>query len=323
MVDLTLVVLDGAYPTGVAVSLDMLRAAAALAPRLGVSAPTWRVRSVAGGTVTLQGGLAVATERLDVRSRQDSSTWVVPGLGTVSARAVTDRLEREDAGAVATAMARHVERGGRIAASCSAVFLLQPTGMLAGKRVTTTWWLAPLLQQLEPACEVDADRMVCADGDLVTAGAAFAQTDLMLHLLRELCGPRVTDAVSRSLLIDARQAQAPYVVPEVLANGDELVSQVVALLEEALPEPPSVAALAVGLGISERTLARKITAATGRSTLALVQSVKLRRARSLLETSSMTVDQIAGAVGYQDATALRRAMKKGIGANPSQYRSRQ
>ncbi len=34
----------------------------------------------------------------------------------------------------------------------------------------------------------------------------------------------------------------------------------------------------------------------------------------------MTVEQVASAVGYQDATALRRLMKKMAGANPSRYR---
>ena len=73
--------------------------------------------------------------------------------------------------------------------------------------------------------------------------------------------------------------------------------------------------------MSERTLARHVMKATGKSTQALLQGVRLRRARALLESSRMTVDQVAGAVGYQDATALRRLMKKVAGANPSRYRN--
>ncbi|MFL6157704.1 MAG: GlxA family transcriptional regulator [Marmoricola sp.] len=321
MTDLTVVVLRGAYPTSVAVTVDVLRAAAELAPRLGLVAPTWKVCSVDGGPLELQGGLTVATTRLPARPRTCTSTWVLPGLGTVTADAVQARLEEPDAVAVGTALARHARGGGQVAASCAAVFLLQPTGLLAGRRATTTWWLAPLLARWEPACTVDADLMVCADGDLVTAGAAFAQTDLMLHLLRTRYGARLTDAVARSLLIDGRQAQAPYVVPEVLANGDELVTRIVARIESALPDPPSVAALAAELAMSERTLARHVTRSTGRSTHALVRSVRMRRARSLLAGTRMTVEQVAVAVGYSDATALRRAMKQSVGAGPSSYRA--
>ncbi|MGC4051696.1 MAG: helix-turn-helix domain-containing protein [Paludibaculum sp.] len=209
---------------------------------------------------------------------------------------------------------------GRWAASCSSVFLLQRAGLLAGRRATTTWWLAPALARLEPSCTVDADRMVCADGPVISA-SAVAQTDLMLHLLRARCGSALADAVSRVLLIEGRQAQSPFVVPEVLANGDQLVSRLVARIEGALPATPSVTELAGVFCMSERTLARRVRRATGQSTMALVQSVRLRRARALLASSRMTVEQVAAAVGYQDATALRRLMRKVAGANPSRFRN--
>ena len=56
------------------------------------------------------------------------------------------------------------------------------------------------------------------------------------------------------------------------------------------------------------------------STQALINSVKLQRARKLLQGSRMTVDRVADAVGYQDASALRRLMTKVAGVNPGRYR---
>ena len=56
------------------------------------------------------------------------------------------------------------------------------------------------------------------------------------------------------------------------------------------------------------------------STQALINSVKLQRARKLLQGSRMTVDRVADAVGYQDASALRRLMTKVAGVNPGWYR---
>lgn len=321
MIDFTVLVPQGAYASSVALTRDMLATAAAMAPRARVPAPRWRVCSLAGGSVALQGGLSIQTTRLPARSRDDRSTWVIPGLGTDTPELVGERLAREDVPQLIAALRRHAAAGGAVAASCSSVFLLRAAGLLEGRRATTTWWLAPMLQQLEPGCAVDADRMVCADGPVTTAGAAFAQTDLMLHLLRQHCGAALADAVARALLIDGRQAQAPYIVPELLASGDDLVARLAARIEKALPEPPGVAELARAFCMSERTLSRHVHRATGKSTLALVQSVRLRRARKLLENSRMSVDQVAAAVGYQDATALRRLMKKIAGANPSRYRS--
>lgn len=163
--------------------------------------------------------------------------------------------------------------------------------------------------------------MVIEDGAIITAGAAMAQTDLMLHLLRTRFGIGIADAVTRVLLIDARQAQAPFVVPGMMSMGNELIAQITAHVESMLPRMPTVEELAAKFCISERTLARHVKAATGRGPLALLQSVRLNKARALLENSRLSVNEVAARVGYGDATALRRLMRKTTGATPRQFRS--
>lgn len=321
MTDFTILVLSGAYATSVAATLDILHAASFLAPRLKVGRPTWRVLSPSGSRVPLSGGMHIGAEALPRRFRPDAATWIVPGLGFGNVDAVATRLASADARRAIQAIAAHAARRGHVAASCSGVFLLQAAGLLARRRVTTSWWLAPELRRLEPHCIVDSDRMVCADGPLSTAGAAFAQTDLMLHLLRVQFGVALADAVGRVLLIDGRQAQASFVVPTMLSNGNELIARLVARIESALPRPPSVEALANEFAMSQRTLSRHVREATGRSTMALVQSVRLNRARMLIESSRMTIARVAEQVGYEDSTALRRLTRKVAGINPSRYRA--
>jgi len=321
MRDFTIIVLPGSYASSVAVTLDILAAAARLAPRAKTPCPTWRVLSPDGPGVALSGGLRLDAAAMPARARDDASTWIVPGLGTENPTAIADRLAGDDARRAIAALRRHAERGGRVAASCSAVFLLQAAGLLAGRRATTSWWLAPELRRLAPDCLVDADRMVCEDGPIATAGAALAQSDLMLHLLRTRLGVALADAVGKVLLIDGRQAQAPFVLPAMMANGSELVRRLTQRVEAALPNPPSVAQLAEELAMSPRTLARHVRAATGRGPLALVQGVRLNRARHLIEASRLTIAQVAERVGYEDATALRRLMRKAAGAAPSRFRA--
>jgi transcriptional regulator GlxA family with amidase domain len=201
------------------------------------------------------------------------------------------------------------------------VLLLQAAGVLPGKTVTISWWLASHLRSTQPDCTVDAHRMVVVDGNIITAGAALAHTDLMLQLLRMHCGAALADVVSRVLVIDCRAAQAQYVIPSALASGNALVAQLSATIEAALPKVPSVRDLAQQMCISERTLARHVVAATGLPPLALVQHVRLARARALLEKSRLSVEQVAEKVGYSDATALRRMMKKSMNATPRQLRT--
>jgi len=321
MIDFRVLVLEGAMASGVAMTADILSTAAALAASLDAPTPSWSICSVSGGPVRLQNGFVVDTVRL-LRSRSpQGSVIVVPGLAVPRIAALLQRLERDDCADAARLLSAHCKGGGSLAASCSAVFLLNLAGVLSGRRVTTSWWLGPSLAQLSPDCIVDSHRMVSADGPIVTAGAAFAQSDLMLYLVAQRFGPGLAEAVAQRLLLDKRHAQSNFAVPEVLASGHALVAQLTRRLESSLPNVPAISQLAAELCVSERTLSRHVRIATGNSTKGLVQSVKLRRARKLLQNSRMTVEQVAAAVGYSDATALRRLMLKASGATPGRFRS--
>lgn len=320
MYDFTLLILPGAFPSSVALSLDVLAAAAAMAPRVGAPIPRWRVYVLGGTSADLSHGLSIKAMQLPKSIRSDGSIWVIPGLGLESTAAISKRLSEPDAKRAIEVLRLQARSGNVVAASCSAVFLLQAADLLGNKKVTTSWWLASQLQRMEPRCMVDANRMVISDGPVVTAGAALAQTDLMLHLLRARFGTNLADAVSRVLLIDRRQSQAPFVVPAMLAAGNELIAKLTARIDAALPNPPSVADLAREFCVSHRTLSRHVRSATGRSPIDLVQSVRINKARALLESSRLTVEQVAERVGYSDSTALRRLIRKTFGATPHQLR---
>jgi transcriptional regulator GlxA family with amidase domain len=316
----TILVLKGAFSSSVALTVDILASAALISGSLQAARPQWRLVSADGGLISLSSGMQISTTKITRRDTQGDSIWIIPGLAINSPSVINTRLLERDALILAKSINTHVKRGGSIAASCSAVFLLQLAGVLAGKTVTTTWWLASHLRRTLTNGTVDAQRMVIADGSIVTAGAALAHTDLMMYLIRKHLGSPLADAVSRVLLLDERMAQAQYVIPAVLAHGDELVTKLSAFVENSLPNVPNIRQLAREACMSERTLARHVVAATGLPPLALVQHVRLAKARTLLEASRLSVDKIAELVGYSDATALRRLMKKALGATPSRLR---
>ncbi|PTU30202.1 GlxA family transcriptional regulator [Stenotrophobium rhamnosiphilum] len=321
MNDFTILLVPGAFASSVSATLDLLAAAVTMAPSVGAATPKWKVLSLCEeGPTPLSNGMFIDAKPLPGRVKGDNSIWVIPGLATRSPRAVDLRLEQADAQRGIAALKTHARAGGTVAASCSGVFLLQAAGLLKNRKVTTTWWLASHLQKVEPECVVDANRLVISDGTVWTAGAAFAQTDLMLRLIQARFGNALAEAVSRVLVIDGREAQAPFIVPAMLANGNELIANLSQQIEKSLPNALSVKEMAEKLCISEKTLARRIKAATGKNPSELIQFVRLKRARRLLETTSMSVDQVAEKVGYSDSTALRRLMRKVFNATPRQFR---
>ncbi|MED5621093.1 GlxA family transcriptional regulator [Ideonella sp. BN130291] len=310
----------GAHATSVAATLDILDAARHMASRLGQPGPRWTVVSATGGSVPLSNGLSITTQPLPRRLPPGRPTWVVPGLGMTGGRQAAALLAEPGTQAAIGWLQRAAAQGSTIAASCSGVLVLAHAGLLQGRRATISWWLAALLRRMAPACQVDEMRMVIEDGPVITAGAAFAQIDLMLWLLRRQFGQGLSEAVARVLLIDGRQLQSPYIDQTMVNAGHQLLARIEARVRATLPQAPTVQALADALAMSPRTLSRQVRLATGRSPLALIQSVRLACARALLEGSGLSVEEVAHRVGYGDATALRRLMKKSYGATPRQMR---
>ena len=326
MHDFTILVLQGAYASSVSITLDMLAAAQSLSSQLNSPAPRWRLLIVGATKANLSNGLAITGEQLKAiaaRSDRDKSIWIVPGLGLSSPDVLHKFLTTPDAVQAANALSLHAKSGGAVAASCSAVFLLQSAGLLVNKNVTTTWWLASELQRIAPTCKLVTKNLVVQDGNVTTAGAALAHCDLMLFLIRQKFGAQMAEAIARTLLIDTRHAQSHFILPSMMRVNDPMLLKITEHLESVLPNTPPMRAIAQHFAMSERSFARRVVTATGQSPITLLQSIRLNRARFLLEQGDLSVDEVAWKVGYSDSTALRRMMRKMTGMTPRNFRGGQ
>ncbi len=92
------------------------------------------------------------------------------------------------------------------------------------------------------------------------------------------------------------------------------------VIETSHPFPPKLARVAGTLFVSERTLKRRLQEEEA-SFQQLVDRVRLERARDLLRNTTMTLSQIADAMGYADAANFTRAFKRWTDTSPSQYRN--
>ncbi len=100
----------------------------------------------------------------------------------------------------------------------------------------------------------------------------------------------------------------------------EIIASVERVLRQRLDAPVSVAMLARELGMSERTLRRRL-ADSGVSFQSLLDGQRKNRALELLSNPQTTVEQIAYAVGFTDAHNFRRAFRRWTGKTPGAVRS--
>ncbi|HYH06213.1 MAG TPA: helix-turn-helix domain-containing protein [Thermoanaerobaculia bacterium] len=323
MEQVLILALDGVMDSSLAITLDTFRAARAFRERARTRRDVqWHVaghrKTVrTGGGLRLEAGFTFR-EVLDGAVRAE---WViVPGLGLTNEAAIATRLRQKDALA-AMELLRERRMTKRIAASCSAVFLLAEAGVLAGRAATTTWWLAQTFRERYSDVRLDESRMLVRDGACLTAGSAFAQLDLALAVVTATMGPEIAHLCSRYMLIDRRASQARYMIPSHVRHVDETVIAAERWIDANLSDPITITGLASAVAVSPKTLSRRIVAATGLSPVRFLQRRRVMEAVHLIETTTMTVEAVAEKVGYQDATALRKIIKRELGTTPSTLRA--
>ncbi len=100
---------------------------------------------------------------------------------------------------------------------------------------------------------------------------------------------------------------------------DDLIESVANRLRYGQHEPPSQGQMASQVNVSERTLRRRL-AQRETSFRALRDDTRLERARDLLAHTTMTIAEVAQALGYADARSFRRAFKRWTGQLPTALR---
>ncbi|KRB49142.1 AraC family transcriptional regulator [Rhizobium sp. Root708] len=82
---------------------------------------------------------------------------------------------------------------------------------------------------------------------------------------------------------------------------------------------PELSQVAQDLGMSERTLQRRITE-EGKTFRELLAEARQERGRQLLSNPSTDIDEVAFLLGYQDRSSFYRAFRDREGLTPSQWR---
>jgi len=295
---------DGCFASAVASMIDIIQTAEAIRPQIDSSiAPIAVQVAAARRSVTSTAGMAISASRT-LSELADLDVIVVPALGTITGPATESALASPAGQRIVRALQTIDPDQARLAAACTGVFTLAETGLLVGRRVTTTWFLAAPFRTRYPAVAIDLDNMVVADGPFLTAGAAFAHIDLALTILRSV-SVDLAQHVARLLLIDERPSQAAFVMYDHLDHNDPTVLAFERYIRQHLDQPMDIARAARAIGTSRRSLERRTHQTLGLSPLDIVRKLRLERADHLRRTTDLTTDQIATRVGYVTADTLR------------------
>ncbi|MFI9341431.1 GlxA family transcriptional regulator [Streptomyces sp. NPDC052773] len=246
-----------------------------------------------------------------------ADTVIVPAsyeLGPVHEEGV---LTEELAAALA-----HIRPGTRLASICTGVYVLAAAGYLDGRPATTHWADAERLQRMFPKVKVDADVLFIDDGDVLTSAGVAAGIDLCLHIVRRDHGTAVANDVARRTVVPPHRdgGQAQYIQRPVPDPQQATTTTARAWALGRLHEPIQLRDMAEQEAMSVRTFTRRFREETGVSPGQWLTQQRVERARYLLESTDLSVDQVARDAGFGTAQSMRQHLQAALGVTPTAYR---
>ncbi|MDP3868322.1 transcriptional regulator FtrA [Phenylobacterium sp.] len=283
-------------------------------PEVGPDWYSFATAAVEPGPITAMGGL---------RFEASGGLEVLKGAGTVVVPGWKGADVQPSAELVAALRAAYAG-GARLVTICSGVFVLAAAGLLDGRRATTHWRYAETLRQRYPRIEVDPNVLYVDEGQILTSAGSAAGLDLCLHLVRRDFGARIANQVARRLVIAPHRdgGQAQFIERPLAPSAGGRLSQLIAELQEEPQGSPSIQQLAARAAMSERTFIRRFRETTGMAPGAWLVAVRVDRARDLLETTDLSIEQVAAESGFGAATTLRHHFRSRLGLSPAAYRDR-
>ncbi|MFY8106895.1 MAG: GlxA family transcriptional regulator [Elstera sp.] len=279
--------------------------------------------SVAGGAVPTSCGLSLGPTLPLTALPEVIDTLLIVGGNPGVELALAD-------GVLPAWVRRHAPACRRVASVCTGAFLLAETGLMAGRRMTTHWHSCTALADCYPDIQVEPDAIYVSDPPFYSSAGITAAIDLALALVESDLGQPIALAVARELVLYLRRPGGQSQFSSLLATQARAAEQTVDgklgdLLTWIAAHPAEdlrVPALAARVGLSERSFMRHFTARTGQTPARYVETLRLERARLLLETTHHPIAAVGAAAGFGSVDSLTRALRRTLGITPDLYRAR-
>jgi len=137
-------------------------------------------------------------------------------------------------------------------------------------------------------------------------------------------GSRIANSVARRLVMAPHRhgGQAQYVVAPVPEQFSSRIAEVMDWARRGLARPLSIRVLADRAAMSERTLLRRFQDGVGMTPGAWLERERVVRAQEILESTTLTLGEVAQQCGYRSLETFRVAFKRQLGIPPAAYRQR-
>jgi transcriptional regulator GlxA family with amidase domain len=223
---------------------------------------------------------------------------------------------------VLAALKRLAERRVPLGGLCTGGYALAKAGLLDKYRATIHWENLSALREEFPRIHL-SDQLFTIDRDRFTCSGGVAPLDLMLHLVEEKLGARISQLISEQFIVDRiRSDRDRQYVPlrAQLGVSHESLIKIAQLMEDNIERPLSLDEIAAATALSRRQIERLFKRHLNCVPKRYYLQMRLRRARELLLQTSMPIIDITTACGFQSPPHFSRCYRAQFGCPPSAER---
>lgn len=271
----------------------------------------WQVLTEDGRPMACSNGLQVVADGSWTGTQPEGMIFVCSGVepeGKASA-ALADWL-------------RGLWRRGRVVGGlCTGAYALARAGILKGRRFTLHWENIEGFSESYPDLE-PARQVFTVEDRVMTCAGGVAAADLMLKIIHDRFGAKLSQEVMNMCLLTQRRVEADHQTTSLAARlgtrHDKLL-QAAAFLEARIEEEFDLDACAGHLGLSRRQIERLFHRYLDTTPVRYMNDLRLARGRALLAETDMKVTEVAVACGYASTSHFSKSFRKKYGVSPYRF----
>jgi transcriptional regulator GlxA family with amidase domain len=280
----------------------------------------WQLASLDGHSVTSASGMSlevsgdIFTKEAELTTSARSAMLICTGEG----------VENYSTSELRSFLRRIHRAAVPLYALGTATWLLADAQLLDGARCTIHWGKMAALYETFYGLAID-DALFVRDGSIVTCAGELAAFDLAMELVGEHCDIELGRSICQHLAADRWRdgASAQSLLPGLrFGSAGKKLSRILQLMERNIEEPLSLQEIAQQVSLSRRQVERLFERHLSTTPRQHYLTLKLRRARQLVEMTEMSVIDIAMACGFESASYFSKSFKEHFDILPSVLRAR-
>jgi len=197
-------------------------------------------------------------------------------------------------------------------------FYMAAAGLLNGRDATIHNAFEKSFKSHFPEVNIKDKLSVTESDNLICSSGTRSTVEIMMMMIERFCGKEAVQLCAKYYEFDESDWFEGQRMESI--KSDSLVEAAIEKIRNQYNKELSLDSLAQKLNVSSRNLSRRFQKATGYTTMRYVQKQRLLKAKQLLTSSTLSIEQIAQQVGFGSASVFGRGFKTEYAKSPLQYR---